>query len=486
MSVDPLQYLSPDGVLALLGGIYLLMSIVAGVHVVLNKQNEASAFSWLGIIVLAPLVGAVLYWLFGINRIRRRALAELSEHSIADESRHEQCVDLTNPLTPTHWQRLMKLGLGIHDAPYLMSNRVEALINGDQAYPQMLQAIDEAKHSVVLSSYIFEHDAAGIQFVDALAAAHDRGVQVRVLIDGVGVTYGFSTLRSDIVLRRRGVKTARFLSAFSKSGTRFINLRNHRKILVVDGDVAFIGGMNIRMGNLLRETSQGRVKHQTQDVHFKVQGPVINQINAVFEADWLFAAHETLALPRWQNKDSGGALVSRILVDGPDDNYQKLQLTMLGAIQAARHRIQIVSPYFLPGPLLFSGLQLAVLRGVRVDVCVPEKNNMAFVGWAMKANQRRLLQQGVHLYESVSPFDHSKLFLVDDYWSMIGSSNWDARSLELNFEINLECYDESLNQSLSEIISNKLKSAQKIHEYAEQDFLRRLRNNFFRMFSPYL
>lgn len=486
MTVDLLQYLSLDRVFALLGVIYLLMSIVAGVHVVLNKQNEASAFSWLGIIVLAPLVGALLYWLFGINRIRRRAMAELSDHCIEEDNAYEQCVDLANPQTPTHWQRLMRLGLGIHDSPYLMGNCVEALINGDEAYPQMLQAIDEAKHSVVLSSYIFEHDAAGVQFVEALAAAHDRGVQVRVLIDGVGVAYGFSTLRSDIVLRRRGVKTARFLSAFSKLGTRFINLRNHRKILVVDGGVAFIGGMNIRLGNLLHKASQGPPKHHTQDVHFKVQGPVINQINAVFEADWQFAADESLELPKWQNKDAGGELVSRILVDGPDDNYQKLQLTMLGAIQAARHRIQIVSPYFLPGPLLFSALQLAVLRGVHVDVCVPSKSNLLFVGWAMKANQQRLLQQGVHLYESDSPFDHSKLFLVDDYWSMIGSSNWDARSLELNFEINLECYDESFNKSLSDIISNKLMSATKLHECAEQKFLRRFRNNFFRMFSPYL
>ncbi len=473
-------------VLALLGGIYLLMSVAAGVHVVLNKQNEASAVSWLGIIVLAPLVGPVLYWLFGINRIRRRAVAELSEHSIADDNSHEQRVDLANPQTPTHWQRLMRLGLGIHDSPYVVGNSVEALINGDEAYPQMLQAIDVARQSVVLSSYIFEHDAAGVQFVDALIAAHDRGVQVRVLIDGIGVAYGFSTLRSDMVLRRRGVKTARFLSAFSKSGTRFINLRNHRKILVVDGDVAFIGGMNIRLGNLLHKASQGPVKDHTQDVHFKVRGPVINQINAVFEADWQFAAHESLALPGWRNEERSGELVSRVLVDGPDDNYQKLQLTMLGAIQAAKNRIQIVSPYFLPGPLLFSALQLASLRGVHVDICIPAKSNLPFIGWAMKANQQRLLQQGVRLYESNAPFDHSKLFLVDDYWSMIGSSNWDARSLELNFEINLECYGESLNLSLSDIITSKLKSARKIHECAEQDILRRLRNNFFRMFSPYL
>lgn len=486
MSVDILHYLSPDGVVALLGGIYLLMSIFAGVHVVLNKQSEASAFSWLGIIVLAPLLGAVLYWLFGINRIRRRAKAELSEHTIVDDKTCYQCIDPSSCQTPAHWQQAMTLGMGIHDSPYLEYNRVEALINGDEAYPQMLKAIDEASQTVVLSSYIFEYDAVGVRFVDALVAAHERGVQVRVLIDGIGVVYGFNTLRSDRVLRRRGVKTARFLSAFSRSGTRFINLRNHRKILVADGSVAFIGGININKGNVLCSASPEREKHPTQDVHFKVSGPVINQINAVFEADWLFAARESLALPKWQNKHSGASLVSRALVDGPDDNYQKLQLTMLGAIQAAKHRIQIVTPYFLPGPLLVSALQLAVLRGVRVDICVPQKNNLPFVGWAMKANQKRLLQQGVRLYESISPFDHSKLFVVDDDWSMIGSSNWDARSLELNFEINLECFDEPFNQSLRAIIARKLENAREIRECAEQDIIRRLRNNFFRLFSPYL
>lgn len=484
MTIDPVEYLGPDVAFPLLGGIYLLMSIVAGVHVVLNKQNEASAFSWLGIIVFAPLIGAVLYWLFGINRIRRRAQAELSNHSIAGTAQQSSLA--ANVQTPAHWQRLMKLGLGIHESPYLTSNSIEALINGDEAYPAMIQAIAGAKQYVVLSSYIFVHDEAGVQFVDALVAAHQRGVQVRVLIDGVGVRYGFGTLRTDRVLRRQGVKTARFLSAFSRSGTRFINLRNHRKILSVDGHLAFVGGMNIRQGNLIGSNSRAKKKHHTQDVHFKVSGPVINQINAVFQADWQFAAKESLELPGWSKKEVVGGVISRVLVDGPDDNYQNLQTTMLGAIQSATSRVQIVSPYFLPGPLLLSALQLAVLRGVHVDVCVPANNNLPFVGWAMKANHRRLLKQGVRLYESALPFDHSKLLLIDDYWCLIGSSNWDARSLELNFEINLECYDRSLTESLSAIIASKLAGAHQVQERADQFFLQRLRNNFFRLFSPYL
>lgn len=501
MNAEALDYVDPGTAFSLAGMLYLLLAIAAGVHVVLNKQNEAAAFSWLGIIVLAPLVGAILYWLFGINRIRRRAQAELPDYAIevSQPAGDDHRVDIAT--APESWQAHMRLGMGVHDTRYLSGNRVEPLINGDEAYPAMIDAINEARHSVFLSSYIFEYDPVGVQFVEALVNASHRGVAVRVLIDGLGVGYGFSLVRADRVLRKRGVKTARFLSTWSSSGTRFINLRNHRKILSVDGEFAFLGGMNIRAGNLVgstdssvsesnAESSLERAllhvgKHLTQDVHFKVQGPVINQINAVFAADWQFAAREKLKPPVWRGGDVGPTNL-RVLLDGPDDNYQKLQLALLGAIQLAKTRILIVSPYFLPDKCVFSALQLAVLRGVRVDICVPARNNLLVVGWAMRANRRRLLQIGVHLHESLPPFDHSKLFVVDEHWSMVGSSNWDSRSLELNFEINLECYDPAMNTELVSIINNKMAHSSEVLECTDRHFLQRLRNNFFRLFSPYL
>jgi len=378
MSVELSRYIGTDIAYLLLGLAYLLFAIYSGIHVVLNKQNEAAAFSWLGIIVLVPGVGVLLYWLFGINRIRRRAIAALSEYpsSVVTQS-NASAESLVAERYPAHWQSMMRLGFCIHDAAYLPGNQVTPLMNGDEAYPQMIDAIRSATSSVVLSSYIFEFDRAGSEFVSALIDAHDRGVSVRVLIDGVGVGYGFSLVRADRILRKKGVKTARFLSTLSTSGTRFINLRNHRKILSVDGSVAFVGGMNIREGNFIKEvlasknaSMKARVK-LTQDVHFKVTGPVIDQINDVFASDWQFATEEKLPLPRWVPSKRDADVTSRVLVDGPDDNYQKLQLTMLGAINAAKTRVQIVSPYFLPGVLLVNALQMAVMRGVKVDVCVP-------------------------------------------------------------------------------------------------------------------
>ena len=481
MNSDALEYVDPGTAFSLAGAIYLLLAIWAGLHVVLHKRNEAAAFSWLGIIVLSPLIGAALYWLFGINRIRRRAQAELPDHSsVATERDRTECVDQEN--LPSVWQQRMHFGLGVHDAPYLSDNALTPLLNGDAVYPEMLAAIDGAADSVVLSSYIFEYDEIGRQFVAALVNAHRRGVVVRVMIDGLGVGYGLSLVRSDRVLRKEGVQTARFLSTLSTTGTRFINLRNHRKILSVDGEVAFIGGINIRDNNLL----SGNSKHKTRDVHFKVTGPVINQINRVFEADWEFASKQHLTLPQWRPVQQSENVAARVLLDGPDDNFQKLKLTIMGAVQSARRRVRVVSPYFLPDKSIVSVFELAVLRGVVVEVVVPKKNNLTFVGWAMQANQAELLRIGVRLYEMPPPFDHSKLFMVDEDWCLVGSSNWDSRSLELNFEINLECYDVNLCRELSAIVDAKLVDAKLLNSVSTRPFALRVRNNFFRLLSPYL
>ena len=485
------------------GVLHVLVVAVVGTHVLLNKQNEGAAFSWLGIVALSPLLGAMLYWVFGINRIRRHARAELPRGEELPGLPLERLPDVPvgeglpgAPLEetdgaalpawmralPPRWQGLTRLGLAIHPARYLEGNEIVPLIDGDEAYPAMISAIEGAERSVVLSSYIFEHDAAGRRFVEALVLARERGVSVRVLIDGLGVGYGLSLVRSDRVLRKAGVPTARFLPFLSRAGVRFLNLRNHRKILSVDGRVAFVGGMNIRAGNLLSVPS----RHHTRDTHFRVRGPAIDQINAVFADDWQFACGEQLSLPSWAGERIAGPVVSRVVLDGPDDNYQKLQHTMIGAINVARHSIDVVTPYFLPGRTVVSALEIASLRGVRVRICVPERNNLPFVGWAMRANVARLAGYGIELFESPPPFDHSKLFVVDDRWSLIGSSNWDARSLELNFEINLECYDRTLNARLRRIVSGKLDEARPLGDELAEPLPARLRNNFFRLFSPYL
>ncbi len=481
MESDPTLLVDAGTAFSVAGALYVISAVLAGSHVLLHKQNASAAFSWLGVIVLSPFFGVVLYWLFGINRIQRRARAERGSRVAPEVNPLDKQPDGALPSMEPPWCDLIRLGSAIHNGNYLSGNNLKPLINGDLAYPKMLESIANATTSVVLSSYIFEYDEIGKRFVAALVAAHKRGVQVRVLIDGLGVGYGFSFTKSDRMLRKQGVKTARFLTALSTSGTRFINLRNHRKILSVDGLAAFVGGMNIRAANLVNDAR----KHKTQDVHFFVSGPVIDQINAVFEDDWHFASGENLSLPRYRGSPCGN-VVSRALIDGPDDNYQKLELTMLGAINIARHHLRIATPYFLPDRTVIDALQLAALRGVDIQLVVPKKNNLIFVDWAMRANESKLLDYGIKIFKSQPPFDHSKLFMVDDMWSLVGSSNWDSRSLELNFEINLECYDKALNTELVRVFDIKKETAQAVSQNVERTIIVRLRNNFFRLFSPYL
>ncbi len=482
MNAEAITAIDTGTVISLAGLLYLLSAGYAVVHVLLNKQNVGAAVSWIGVIVLSPFFGVALYWLFGVNRIRRRARAEKQERvdrvkpSAPFAQKHEP--DLTQ--FPEPQQSQYQAGLQLHDAPYLSGNQIDVLMNGVEAFPQMLEAINSASASIVMSSYIFQYDSVGKQFVEALSAAHLRGVSVRVLIDGLGVGYGFSFTKADRKLRANNVPTARFLPTFSAAGTRFINLRNHRKILSVDGACAFVGGMNIRAGNML----DGSSRHQTQDVHFRVCGPAIDQINQVFQDDWQYATGEPLVLPVWAGGEPG-QVVCRVLLDGPDDNYKKLELCLIAAINAARKRIAIVTPYFIPDAAVIHALQLAVLRGVDVRVLIPDKNNLVFVDWAMRANESNLLDAGIKIFRSQPPFDHSKLFVVDGCWSLIGSSNWDSRSIELNFEINVECFDQRFSEDLERVINEKHDRAVRLTR-SQSSLLARLRNNFFRLFTPYL
>jgi len=483
MDIDIGSAIDTGTAFSLAGLVYLVSAIAASVHVLLNKRNVSAAFSWIGVIVLSPFFGVLLYWLFGINRIRRRAQAEMRDRTdtqldLGQQKPLSTVVDM-NHLADAQLQ-LLRTGLSIHSAPYLSGNKLDVLMNGVEAFPRMLEAITSAKRSVALSSYIFEYDAIGKQFVTALIDAHTRGVSVYVLMDGIGVGYGLSLLRADRVLRKNNVSTARFLSTVSASGFRFINLRNHRKILSIDGACAFVGGMNIRAGNLLR----ANYPHQTQDVHFCIKGPAINQINRVFEEDWQFATSQSISLTDYQDS-SAGDVTCRVLVDGPDGNYKKLELTIIAAINSARNSITVATPYFLPDEAVMSALRLAVMRGVNVRVLIPAINNLAIVDWAMSANESSLLNAGIKIYRSQPPFDHSKLFTVDSSWSLIGSSNWDARSLELNFEINVECFDVAFAQRLDQVLSKKFEQAELVLGL-KRTLPVRLRNNFFRLFTPYL
>ena len=462
------------------------VAILTSAHAILHKRDPRAAVSWSGLIWLVPFGGAFLYWLFGVNRIARRA-GRLRRRRKSIERRKPSTVctqdELCEALTPgaAHVAAVAKVGDTISGRALLEGNQVAMLVNGEQAYPEMIKAIDESTKSVALEMYIIEYDSVGKQFVEALIRAHRRGVKVLVLIDYVG-----SHLAVSRALRAGGVSCSVFLPPLLLPfKNRYMNLRNHRKLLVCDGRVGFTGGMNIRESHLVDRPG---TRHE-QDAQFRLEGPVAEHLLETFADDWAFVTGEVLAGPEWSATDQeAGKVNARGISFDPGENYDALRLVVSGAISAARKSVRLVTPYFIPDQAVIIALNVAALRGVQVDILIPAKNDSRVVQWAATAMLWQVLINGCRVWLTKEPFDHSKLMVVDDAWVFFGSANMDTRSMRLNFEFNVECYDLDLAGVVGRHIDEKRKVARPVtlKDVDGRSLPVRLRDGVARLFSPYL
>jgi cardiolipin synthase A/B len=479
---DLLATLSPP----LLAAVQLAMAMVASAHVVLHKRDVRAAIGWIGLVWLVPYGGSILYAMFGINRIRRRASGLRAERPYArtPERALPSPTDLAAalPISARHLMSVARLIDRVTDTAVTAGNAVVPLADGARAYAAMLEAIDRAERTLGMSTYIFDDDPTGQCFTAALARAVERGVAVRVLIDGVGVRYSRPAITG--LLRRKGVPSAEFLPNPFPLSMHYANLRNHRKILVADGQVGFTGGLNIRQGH----AEQDGV-HAIRDVHFRLQGPVVAHLAETFAEDWAFTTGEQLFGDGWfPPLHSVGSVFARGIAAGPDEAFERGRWAMLGALSQARERIRIVTPYFLPDTALSTALQVAALRGVAIDIALPERNNLRLVQWASWAKIFQFLARDCRVWLTSPPFDHSKLMTVDGLWSFIGSMNWDPRSLRLNFEFNVECYDAALARELDSLIDHKIARSRllTLADVDARSFLVKLRDGAAWLLSPYL
>jgi len=481
------------------GLIGITLSVVASVHAISTKREVRAAIGWMGLIWLLPFGGAALYALLGVNRIRRRGgRIRRQMHSLQPDSAipplafgaHREAPPLPTepgptplaPPAPVPLGGLMRVGSEVTGLPLLEGNRVDILVDGDEAFPAMLNAIRGAERSIGLSTYIFDMDEAGEPFVQALSDATRRGVDVRVLVDAVGSLY--SSPPAPKTLHARGVPTASFLKSMLPWRAPYFNLRNHRKILVADGTTGFTGGMNIRAGCFAAATSD-----RVQDLHFRVEGPVVSHLVDSFAGDWVFTTGERLEGAAWfPPLASRGEIAARGVSDGPDEDFETLRWTLLGALASAEHTVRIVTPYFLPDQTLVTALNLAALRGVTVDIVIPESNNLRVVGWAMLGQIRQVLKFGCRVWLTPPPFDHSKLMIVDHAWTLFGSGNWDPRSLRLNFEFNVEAFNSVFAQRAEAVAWRKIGTARRltIEEVDDWPLTQRVRNGLAWLGSPYL
>jgi cardiolipin synthase len=456
-----------------LAAIGFAAATVASLHALLFKRRPQSAFAWIAVCFTLPLFGALLYFLFGINRVQTRARKLLTRHPEPD------CPTEYVGTPPPQLQPLARLGSAVSGWPLTAGNRVEPLSEAAGIFDAMISAIERAREYVYFSSYIFDGGPLGQRFVAALAAAADRGADVRVLLDGFGEWY--SLCRARKLLAGTRVRVARFLPPRLFPPSFSVNLRNHRKILIVDGLEAFTGGINIRDRYL--EAGPLRII----DSHFRLSGPVLAQIETVFVRDWQFVTGDPDVAARRVPKPTGDALC-RVIADGPATELDRLTALLTGAIASARRRVAIMTPYFVPPRELISPLQAAALAGVDVAVILPALNNLPYVHRATRHMLWELLERGVNVYYQPPPFVHSKLFYVDDYYAQIGSANFDSRSLRLNFEMNVEVYD---RDTVTELAAHFEATRERSHRVtlAEVDarpLLTRTVDGLAWLFSPYL
>lgn len=463
------------------------IAVISAGHALLSKRDPKASIGWIAFCILIPFVGPLLYYLFGINRVRTRAQklqrrSESLQAAEAKQAKKRKVRPVADVGSQSENPELVHISDIITDRPLVDGNLIEVLHNGEQAYPAMLDAIENARQSLFLATYIFETNHTGRSFIDALDRAARRGVDVRVMIDGLSDMLHLP--RASRLLKKRGITFAKFLPPQLIPPTVTINLRNHRKILVADGEIGFTGGINIGDSHLAEKNENS---NRVVDVHFRLKGPVVKQIEEVFIEDWGFLTGTYDGLSQGESTQEGSA-ACRVITEGPNEDLDKLVMILIGAVSAAKTSIVIMTPYFLPPRGLLAALQAAALRGLQVTIILPAKNDSFLVHWATRNLLWELLERGVHVYYQPPPFVHTKLVIIDDYYVHIGSANIDPRSLRLNFELAVEVFDRPLAQIITAHVKSVIQRSRPVtlEDLDSRSLPVRVRDSLSWLLSPYL
>jgi len=486
------------GQIPLFGLGYVLLALGLSLDVLLHKDRPVSAVLWLGILWIVPYAGALAYLAFGMDRVRRgarerqmaRTLLSRTAHLGPGLARHVLEVPIESRLAAPDrlgWHILRGTDPAVPGHRVLVGNEARLLVDGDEFYPALREAIEGAHHTIHLQTFIFAVDRTGQEFRDLLARRAAEGVTVRLLYDRFGSATAHVT-RFFEPARRCGVRVHSISQANPLKGRFQINLRNHRKVAVMDGHVAFVGGINIADGNVAAFTDGQPIR----DYHVRIEGPAVADIQLGFLEDWYFASREPPeelfgpdSVPEFHR--AGEALI-QVVPGGPESAGRGLADAFFAAIVAAEESIDLTTPYFVPDQPIIRALRYAAQRGVRVRLVVPAKNNHWYTGFAARALYSRLLGAGVRIFERRPPFMHAKSLVVDGVYAMMGSANLDYRSLHLNFETNVEIVDPGFVSALSRQVETEIAASREVtgEAHAARPLPRKLLENFCRLFEPVL
>ncbi|MGD0674640.1 MAG: cardiolipin synthase [Polyangiaceae bacterium] len=422
--------------------------------VLLRRKEPSSTIAWILTLVFMPAIGGVLFLLFGRDRVRlparrKRELDRLVRAQVEAGRMEAKALpdSLALPLTSPLERSLFGMVAGLSHTRATAGNKVQVLADGHETYAAIGAAIAAARHHVHAQYYLIRNDATGRRFRDQLVAAAERGITVRLLMDGYGCfALGPHWGRP---LQRTGGKIGIFLPMRSVL-LQPVNLRNHRKIVVVDGETAFTGGFNVG-----QEYEGGQMPGvgSWRDVHLRIDGPAAAELQRVFFQDWAFATGEPIDPHEYfpPNPIPRGTATVAIVPSGPDTRTEAIHRLFFGAIVGAEREVLVTTPYFVPTESLLVGMQYAAMRGVDLQLILPGRSNHAVTFHAGRSFYSQLLEAGVDIREYVPGMVHAKTLVADSRISLVGSANMDLRSFRLNFEVNSLIHDEPTARSLREL-----------------------------------
>ena len=452
----------------------------------IERKDPTTTWAWLLILLLIPGVGFIVYLLLGQNLSRQKIFRE------------KKIIDKTRAAGLEEMQEIHGIKMEIQDeysdlilmnynqcgSIYTTGNEVKTYISGEKKFHDLIKDIRSAKSFIHIEYYIFRFDDLGKAIIDELKSKVDEDVEVRLLVDGMGS----KNLKQKEIryIKSLGIKFSIFFpGAFPRINTR-INYRNHRKIVVIDGEIGYVGGFNV--GN--EYVNRGHQFKFWRDTHLKVKGQAVNELNKRFILDWDYASNENFdnIIKYFPKPKEYGRVGMQIVSSGPDHMDEYIKIAYMKIINNARKYVYIQTPYLVPDEPILEALRISALSGVDVRIIVPDKPDHFFMEWVLSANIANLIDYGVKIYRYNNGFIHSKTIVSDDIVSSIGTANMDNRSFRLNFEVNAFIYDGVVAKEQSKIFLNDQKFSTFVTKeaYEKRSRVLRIKESLIKLVSPIL
>ncbi len=465
--------------------LYWIIAALSVIHVVMDNRQPAKTMAWALVILFVPVIGIVFYLFFGVNTRKQRMVSQRSLDQLSKRSMLE-FVEQRSLRLPDNHKPLIDLYINQNLSLPFKDNDIQLLNNGYEFFPELFKAIGEARDHIHIDLYIIESDALGMLVSDMLIDKARQGVEVRLIYDDVGcwnVPHRFFER-----MREEGIEVSPFLPVRFPSFTSKVNYRNHRKLIVIDGQVGFIGGMNIALRY---------AKEPWRDMMLRVQGSAVYALQRAFLVDWYFVDRTLISARKYYPKapflspseDHRGGALAQVVTSGPASPYPEIMQGYVHAISSARHTILMETPYFLPTESVLFALKMASLRGVDVRLIVPMRSDARFVEWAGRSYLREIAETGVQVWLYTKGFLHTKMMVVDDELCTCGSTNIDFRSFENNFESNIFIYDQRTAVRFREVFMTDQSEARLLNDMPQRmhpKFFKRLLESLARLLAPLL